>query len=227
MNEFSVPYLSYDRIREIACQFLGKHHPFRKLPIPIEEIIEFQLGINIIPMPGLQEALDDDEVVGFTSSDLKDITVDEFIWRHRPGRYRFTLAHEVGHITLHQHLYEPLRFHSIEEWKKFINSIPDKEHGRYEWQAYAFAGLILVPEDRLKEVVDKHMKAVLKLLKKDDISPSEAWESMRAGTCKKSTRQSSRIGSFIFSYPFQQSGLIRNSQKLLSFPPEGLPIFLK
>jgi hypothetical protein len=178
LSDFDVPYLLYDRLREVARRFLDKYHSSRKIPIPIEEIIEFQMGFNIIPMPGLQVTLDADEVLGFTSSDLKDITVDEWIWKHRPGRYRFTLAHEVGHIILHRHLYESVRFSTIQGWKTFINSIPDKDHARYEWQAYAFAGLVLVPDGPLKEIVDKHMKAILRLLKKDNISPSEAWESI-------------------------------------------------
>ena len=180
MSEFSVLYLPYDRIREITSQFLKKYHPSGTIPVPIEEIIEFQMGINIVPMPGLQDTLENDgfEMLGFTSSDLKDITVDQWIWQHRPGRYRFTLAHEVGHIVMHQELYEAASFRTIEEWKKFINGIPDKIHGRYEWQAYAFAGLVLVPRDPLKVIVDKHIKAILKLLEKEKIPLSEAWESI-------------------------------------------------
>ena len=178
MSEFSVPYLPYDLIREIAGQFLEKYHPTGTIPVPIEEIIEFQMGINIVPMPGLQDTLENDgfEMLGFTSSDLQDITVDQWIWQHRLGRYRFTLAHEVGHILMHRELYESASFQTIEEWKKFINDIPDKVHGRYEWQAYAFGGLVLVPRDSLKVVVDKHMRAILKLLQKDKIPLSEAWE---------------------------------------------------
>lgn len=180
MSEISVPHLSYERIREVAGQFFDQHHPSREIPIPIEEILEFKFGINIIPMPGLQDALENDgiEIVGFTSSDLKDITIDEWTWRHQLGRYRFTLAHELGHIILHRHLYEPRQFHTIEEWKKVINDIPEKDHAWYEWQAHAFAGLVLVPADQLRAVVDKHMKAIIKLLEKDGISPSEAQESI-------------------------------------------------
>lgn len=58
MSEISVPHLPYDRLREIAAQFLEQHYPSREIPIPIEEILEFKFGINIIPMPGLQEALE-------------------------------------------------------------------------------------------------------------------------------------------------------------------------
>lgn len=178
MSNVVVPYLPYDRLRQAADQFLKQFHSSQKIPVPIEEIVEFQFGINIVPMPGLQEALDDDEVLGFTSSDLKDITVDEWVWRNRPSRYRFTLAHEIGHVVLHQNLYKSKQFTTIEEWKSFINSIPEEDHRWYEWQAYAFAGLILVPAEQLKEAVDLHMKAILKLLKKEQISISDGWESI-------------------------------------------------
>ena len=180
MSGFSIPYLPYDRIRETANEFLQKYHPSGTISVPIEEIVEFKMGFNIVPMPGLQDALENDgsEVLGFTSYNLKEITVDQWIWQHRPGRYRFTLAHEVGHVVMHRELYESADFHTIEGWKKFINGIPDKIHGRYEWQAYAFAGLVLVPRDPLKEAVDKHLKAILKLLEKEKISLSEAWESI-------------------------------------------------
>jgi len=34
---------------------------------------------------------------GFISGDLNVIYVDELIYDQRPARYRFTLAHEIGH----------------------------------------------------------------------------------------------------------------------------------
>jgi len=73
-------------------------NPTRVIPVPIEEIAEFKLGVNIIPIPNLQKTF---EVEGFISSDLQNIYVDQFILYERPTRYRFTLAHEIGHIFLH------------------------------------------------------------------------------------------------------------------------------
>ncbi len=50
------PFLSYDALRRRAEDFLRTHHPQGTIPIPIEEIVEFRYRIDIIPVPGLQEA---------------------------------------------------------------------------------------------------------------------------------------------------------------------------
>ncbi|HUT35272.1 MAG TPA: ImmA/IrrE family metallo-endopeptidase [Planctomycetota bacterium] len=171
MDEFPIAYLSYEHLRERAAAFLAQHHPSGTIPVPIEEIAEAKLGLDIVPVPGLQDALrsDDYGVVGFLTSDLKEIHVDEWIWKHRYNRYRFTIAHEIGHLILHRELYESRRFDSIHTWKMFINSIPDEVHGWYEWQAYAFAGLVLVPGKPLRTAVTNHLARVADRLKQENI----------------------------------------------------------
>lgn len=89
----TAPFYSYEDIRRRADAFLGTHHAVASIPIPIEEIVEFRLGIDIVPMPGLHRLIETD---GFITSDLKEIYVDEFVYVSRPGRYRFTLAHANG-----------------------------------------------------------------------------------------------------------------------------------
>jgi len=93
-NKIEVPYLSYEQIRARANDFLSQYNPSGIIPVPIEEIIEFALKINIVPIPGLQKALETD---GFISSDFSTISVDQFVLEERERRYRFTLAHEIGH----------------------------------------------------------------------------------------------------------------------------------
>ena len=66
------------------------------------------------------------------------------------SRYRFTLAHELGHWYLHRELYAELRFGSVSEWKLFLEEVDDTDYGWLEYQAYAFAGLVLVPTGHLK-----------------------------------------------------------------------------
>lgn len=68
------PYLSYDDLRRRARDFLQTYHPSGSIPVPIEEIVEFEYEIDIIPVPGLHNAF---EVDGFISSDLKALTVEE------------------------------------------------------------------------------------------------------------------------------------------------------
>ena len=142
-----VPHLSYDQLRRHADAFLSKYHRAQQIPVPIEQIIEFQMHLDIVPLPGLEEAF---EIVGFTASSLNEISVDQYVYEHQPGRYRFTLAHEVGHVVLHAELFKEHRFRGADEWKRFVRAFPDLELNRLEWQAHSFAGLVLVPSEALQ-----------------------------------------------------------------------------
>ena len=130
-----------------AEEFLKKYHSSLSLPVPIEEIIEFQFRIDIVPLHGLHRAF---EIDGFISSDLTTISVDAFVQESRLGRYRFTLAHEIGHVVLHRDFFHRHTFTGIGEWKEFAQSISPRDYGTIEWQAYQFAGLILVPPKALR-----------------------------------------------------------------------------
>lgn len=96
------PRYSYGQIQAEAAAFLTKHHASSTIPVPIEEIVEFQLRIDIVPFPGLHKAYDTD---GFTTSDLSAIYVEEYVYMNVQTRYRFTLAHELGHVALHADFY--------------------------------------------------------------------------------------------------------------------------
>ncbi len=95
------PILSYEKVNGRAEEFLKRHGLGNKLPIPIDEIIEFSYGIDIVPFPNLQRDFD---IEGFISGDLSCIYVDDFVFQNRLFRYRFTLAHEIGHLVLHKDL---------------------------------------------------------------------------------------------------------------------------
>jgi hypothetical protein len=139
--------LSYNEIRRISEQFLREFHPEGSIPTPIEEIAEIKCGLDIIPLPGLRDLL---EIDGFISSDLSCITVDQFVLERRLNRYRFTLAHELGHLYLHRDIYTELRFGTLNEWKRFQREVDEADYNWLEYQAYAFAGLVLVPTAHLK-----------------------------------------------------------------------------
>lgn len=121
---------------------MREFHAEGSIPIPIEEIAEIKCGLEIIPLPGLRNLL---EVDGFISSDLSCISVDQFVLERRLNRYRFTLAHELGHLYLHRDIYADLKFGSLNEWKQFQTEVDEADYRWLEYQAYAFAGLVLVP----------------------------------------------------------------------------------
>jgi Zn-dependent peptidase ImmA (M78 family) len=173
VSEISVPYLKYSEVRDFADKFLAQYHSSLDLPIPIEEVVEFQMGIDIFPMHGLATDFDGDnlEVEGYTSLHRKTITVDNDTYLKKPSRYRFTLAHEVGHIFMHSAVYESELFKNIDEWKDFIKYFPQSEYDKFEWQAYAFAGLVLVPNSPLERIIEHHLKEVINIVKEQGLNP--------------------------------------------------------
>jgi hypothetical protein len=152
-----IPVYSYEDLRKKADEFFRKYHPSGDIPVPIEESVEFDFKINIVPVLGLQREF---EVGGFTSGDLKNIYVDEYVYTGRITRYRFTLAHKMGHIVLHRHLYRTHKFNFIHGWKGFINSMTEEEHSWLEYQGYAFAGLVLVPKQSLIKYTNEWTKKI-------------------------------------------------------------------
>ncbi|MDP3790702.1 MAG: ImmA/IrrE family metallo-endopeptidase [Candidatus Omnitrophota bacterium] len=157
MDDVFVPYKNHDHIEKVAADFLHKYHPKDAYPTPIEEIVEFKLGIDIIPIPGLHEII---EIDGFISSDLSNISVDEYVYKHRQGRYRFTLAHEVGHAIMHEGVYRHRGFNTTGDWKDFMETFPENEWSWLEWQANQFAGLILVSSHHLEKRIKHHSKQI-------------------------------------------------------------------
>ena len=126
---------------------MREFHAEGSIPTPIEEIAEIKCGLDIIPLPGLRDLL---EIDGFISSDLSSITVDQFVLERRLNRYRFTLAHELGHLYMHRDIYTELQFGTLNEWKQFQREADEADYNWLEYQAYAFAGLVLVPTGHLK-----------------------------------------------------------------------------
>ena len=138
----------YNRLERFAVGFLAQHHPSGEIPIPIEEIIDLKMGIDILPINGLS-ALGSESSV---SRDMKTIYIDGDIYRHQnSNRYRSTLAHELSHVLLHRDVFESASYNDIDGYKKFVESISEDDRGWIENQAYNLSGLLLVPSDSLEE----------------------------------------------------------------------------
>lgn len=145
---FKAPYISPGDIERKAEEFLREFHSDNSIPIPIEFIIEGKLEMDIIPIPGLKRGF---SIEAFLSKNLLEICVDEHTYSTSENRYRFSLAHELGHKILHANVWEQLgQFQSIEEWRDIRSiEIPDNEYGYLEFHANSFAGMILAPTEPL------------------------------------------------------------------------------
>jgi Zn-dependent peptidase ImmA (M78 family) len=171
---FHPAVLSYDDLRRHAEEFLDEFHEERTLPVPIEEIVEFDFELQVIPIDGI---LDDLEVDAFLTSDLERIYVDQFVMDHRPTRFRFSLAHELGHFLLHRPLYEQSRIRSVKDWETLQASISAEDYSWFEFQANAFAGLVLVPSPELRERFDVGVTAA----RREGMSDATLWSDAGKG----------------------------------------------
>jgi uncharacterized protein DUF955 len=159
-----VPYLSEEEIELEANRLLvdfgglrsgGKIRP----PVPVEKILEKHLKLRLdfddlhgrlgIPKQGQEP-----QVLGALWAASREVFIDESLdpdeYPEQEGRYRYTVAHEIGHWCLHKnYLISPVR----QETDLFgSNKGPTVIHhasqaqARIERQADSFASCLLMPK---------------------------------------------------------------------------------
>lgn len=137
------------------------------LPIPIEEWIEGQLGIEL----GFSDLTRFGEnVLGAAYTNPRSIQISETLV-DQEARLRFTCGHELGHLVLHAGQADSFTDDTVETWDTTQ---------RLERQADRFAAAVLMPVSllyrELYAVLDQHgfdpPKAVTELMLD---SPEAAW----------------------------------------------------
>jgi len=131
--------------------------PADTIPVLIDDIIELDLKIEIIPLKGLKERT---SVEGFINHKLNEIIIDNDLYFEdkNQNRLRFTLAHEIGHLILHQEEIKKMELNNLDKWMKFRQGLSENDNDWFEWQAREFAGRLLVPTNQLvKEIQSLQM----------------------------------------------------------------------
>lgn len=91
------------------------------------------------------------KVLGEINFETKEVCISDSLAKGSP-RWRFTVAHELGHIVLHSDAIHQSQIRSIEESiddEGFDVEIGDETIKRMEIQANSFASQLLIPEDKL------------------------------------------------------------------------------
>jgi Zn-dependent peptidase ImmA (M78 family) len=112
----------------------------QQLPVDLEKIIE-DLGVQLEYKPL------EDSVSGFCVKKNNEyvICVNE---NHSPNRQRFTIAHELGHFTLHREKQDYFLDESIVLFRDETTSLGIDS---MEIEANAFAAELLMPEAKVRE----------------------------------------------------------------------------
>ena len=141
------PFLHLQSIQDKITELETQYPVLLEIPIDCEQFAEIDLGIEIIPVPELRARVDAD---AFITRDFSSILIDNDYFNNSKMRARnnFSIAHELGHLFLHKDYFETqCPGKTEEEWIEFMTQMPDAVHNNLEWQANAFAALMLMPHD--------------------------------------------------------------------------------
>ncbi|MFA5777440.1 MAG: ImmA/IrrE family metallo-endopeptidase [Parcubacteria group bacterium] len=161
----NVPFVGNSLIKSKADGFRLKFWG-NKIPVEIEEIVEIKLKIKIIPIPNLMSQCGVDAQI---TSDFTSIYVDLKNYENDTNRFRFSLAHELGHYVLHKNFYDDLNIASLSDVFNFINEIDTKEYSNLETQANKFGNYFLLPREELSKAREIIIKEVSKKYEVKDI----------------------------------------------------------
>jgi Zn-dependent peptidase ImmA (M78 family) len=159
MNSFAIDRLSYKKLGEIADRFLLEFYPSRIPPVPIEEIAESKLNIEIVPIKRLKTDFD---VEGCIDSTFKRIFIDFDIYINYENRSRFTIGHEIGHLILHRKIFDSLNISEPKDIFFLSTKLLEEDYRWLEYQAYTFAGHVLVPKGLLEIEIQKRFDLIPK-----------------------------------------------------------------
>lgn len=151
--ESLVPYMENDEIERRAEHFLNQYWDQKTPKIPIDLIVERDLGIDIESKIDLQRL----SIDSCLSKDMKTIYISKRSWDVEV-RYRFSVAHECSHFLLHKNVIEIADFQNFEEWCTFYESIPEKTKKRLDLQADSMAGKILIPKKLASKAIDNALE---------------------------------------------------------------------
>lgn len=138
-------------VRLKAEEFISQHNPTRSFPFDIERFLE-GLGFSIVPVPRLRNLHSCDAYLG---KDLEEISVDKHVYYNIPMRFRFSLAHELGHIIMHTEIFSSAEHSNMQEWASWRAGLDAQMVQNMEREATFFAGFILAPLIELREIFNE------------------------------------------------------------------------
>ncbi len=149
-----VPFLTTNQIEretnKLLADYAFRYGEIVEPPIDIEGIIESLLELDL-RFDDLKTSLGQD-VLGATWIKERKVRIDQSLDPtlnyQKEGRYRFTLAHEVGHWQLHRPIIEAksLQHSLFDEATEPSIVCRSATKDPMEWQADSFAGYLLMPE---------------------------------------------------------------------------------
>lgn len=149
-NIISVPWLKHDEIRERANEL------YNKCSISTDDIAgevlaqqypDFRINFTTFPSGVLGSLSLATHIITLSNELLTDV-----------HRRNFTLAHELGHLCLHQHFLQAYKKELLDYEERVAAQLPDEIVKRMEMQANQFASYLLMPQRLFLNTVNQLFK---------------------------------------------------------------------
>ena len=149
-------YMPIQRIERDANSLIEEYSarfpPIAEPPIPVDEMVELLLELELVYLD-MQALFPFGDVHGAIWFSEKRIGIDQRLDpaenAHRRNRYRFTLAHEVGHWRLHRDQFRenPDQKRLFDDGSRQPDVVCRSSEAKkpVEWQADSFAACLLMP----------------------------------------------------------------------------------
>lgn len=170
------PVFDWKTIAEKARGFAAEHQLAKKpFPLDVEEIAEFDLGMEIRLVPGLLEEIDSPAQIA-PGSGHPIIIVDADQYRQQTSFYRYSVAHEIGHYVLHREWLEKV-WHIVDSTQSWKMAVLNRSEDDYKWiegQAEEFASYLLAPEPVFEPFISEQIASLAQIttsLQSEDVLP--------------------------------------------------------
>lgn len=128
-----------------ALDVLTEFGNLNEIPVNLGKLLK-KIGISALPMnfSDLEKKLNKGHILGLVLATKKEAVI-YYSENDTPNRQRFTIAHELGHIC--SHLKPDTNDYPYIDWR-----IEEESNNEYEKCANIFAGELLIPLHKLKDI---------------------------------------------------------------------------
>jgi hypothetical protein len=144
--------------RALLRDFEERYEAVSAPPVPVERVAIALLGLfldeadDLRALPGAPT--DQGRLSGMLDAEEMIIWIDRGEARRSPGRRRFTIAHEIGHLVLHVPVFHEVFYDPTSDVLEIEEDPPTSEPPelrRREREANVFARELLMPESLVNE----------------------------------------------------------------------------
>jgi len=139
----TVPYISSKEIERSALSILPQGYIERHIDVELILSLISQRGYHVL----IDAELEEEDILGVCDFQKKEVRISP---QGNIGRLAFTLAHELGHILLHEKFFRDNQLQALEDTDESCdvsNSNPLFNSQYLEIQANKFASYLLMPND--------------------------------------------------------------------------------